>query len=175
MSYADDREWSDGYMPAVRQLVGPLLLVPAPLERDVKEATDLIVMRARDMTIAVRLRRPGYSNKYPGQFTIRSDRASGVKTELAKIVEGWGDWLFYGHTDGHIGIPEWTVVDLHQLRASFIRLPNLLHAPDGKASGKRSNGDGTSFFWFDANRLPPEVVVAASNRRTDALVPAAAQ
>ena len=71
MSYANDRLWSDQYLPAVRALVGPLLLVPAPLERDANEATDLIVMRERDMTIGVRLRRPGYAGRYHGQFTIR--------------------------------------------------------------------------------------------------------
>lgn len=162
MSYANDRFWSDQYLPAVRAIVGPLLLIPAPLERDQTEATDLIVMRARDMTIGVRLRRPGYAGRYPGQFTIRSNRGSGTKTELAKIVEGWGDWLFYGHSDGDAGISEWTLVDLHHLRASFIRKPALLHAPDGSASGKKSNSDGTSFIWFDANILPKSVVIAAS-------------
>jgi hypothetical protein len=165
MTYAENREWSDQYLPSVRGLVGPLLLVPAPVERDVNEATDLIVLRARDMTIAVRLRRPGYAGRYPGQFTIRAKLPSGAKTELAKIVEGWGDWLFYGHADGHIGISEWVLIDLHYLRAAFIRKPALLHSPDGTASGKQRNDDGTSFMWFDANLLPPAVVVASSNER----------
>jgi len=168
MSYANDRLWSDQYLPAIRALVGPLLLGPAPLERDINEATDLIVMRARDMKIAVRLRRPGYAGRYPSQFTIRSHRASGMKTELAKIVEGWGDWLFYGHADGQTGISEWVLIDLHHLRASFIRNPSLLHTPDDVASGKRANGDGTSFVWFDAKFLPSHVVVAGSKFRAAA-------
>jgi len=168
MSYAENREWSDQYLPSVRGLVGPLLLVPAPVERDVSEATDLIVLRARDMTIAVRLRRPGYAGRYPGQFTIRAKLPSGTKTELAKIVEGWGDWLFYGHADGHIGISEWVLIDLHHLRAAWIRKPSLLHTPDDAASGKRSNADGTVFMWFNANLLPANVVVASSNQRAAA-------
>ena len=91
MSYQSDRSWSDQFLPQVRAIVGPHLLVPAPFELDAKEATDLMVLRARDMTIAVRLRRPGYADKYRYQFTIRSKRDSGSKTEMAKLLEGWGD------------------------------------------------------------------------------------
>jgi len=162
MSYAKDREWSDRYLPRVKQIVGPHLLEPAPFERDVSEATDLIVIRARDMTIGVRLRRPGYAHRFPGEFTIRSNRATGATTELRKIVDGWGDWLFYGHADADDGITEWLLVDLHQLRAAFIRRPGLLHKPDRLASGNQSNGDGTSFMWFRAGRLPAPVVIASS-------------
>lgn len=168
MSYANDRLWSDQYLPAVRALVGPLLLVPAPLERDANEATDLIVMRARDMTIGVRLRRPGYAGRYPGQFTIRSHRTSGAKTELAKIIEGWGDWLFYGHANEANGISEWVLIDLHHLRAAFIRKPSLLRHFDGAMCGQKSNSDGTSFVWFDARQLPAEVVVGSSYERAAA-------
>ena len=162
MSYANDREWSDQYLPRVREIVGPLLLVPAPLERDLTEATDLIVMRARDMTIGVRLRRPGYAGRYPGQFTIRSHRSTGAKTGLKKIVDGWGDWLFYGHANTGGGVPEWVLVDLHALRATFIRRPTLLHSPDDLASGTRGNGDGTFFMWFQSSLLPKDALVACS-------------
>jgi hypothetical protein len=162
MSYATDREWSDRYLPRVRASVGPLLLVPAPLERDREEATDLIVLRARDMTIAVRLRRPGFAGQYPGQFTIRSHRVSGARTELAKIIKGWGDWMFYGHTDGSSDIPEWTLIDLHKLRAAFIVNPSILHAPDRSISGVRHNQDGTSFHWFHAPSIRPRIIIAES-------------
>ena len=160
MGYREDRAWSDGYLPRVREIVGPHLLVPAPLERDQSEATDLIVMRARDMTIGVRLRKPGYAGRFPGEFTIRSSRDSGAKTELAKIVDGWGDWLFYGHTDMSNDIPEWVIVDLHALRAAFIRRPDILHRPDNRTSGKRSNGDGTAFMFFRVSGLPADVLIA---------------
>lgn len=163
MSYADDRAWSDAYLPTVRAIVGPHLLVPAPIERDIKEASDLIVLRARDMTIAVRLRRPGYADQYPNQFTIRAHRSSGAKTELAKINEGWGDWFFYGHTSA-TDIVSWLLIDLHWLRAAFIRQASILHFPDNRVSGIKHNGDGTQFFWFDASRLPSNVIIASSGQ-----------
>ena len=71
---------------------------------------DLVILKARSMAIGVRVRRPGYAERFPGQFTIRSHRESGAKTELRKIVEGWGDWLFYGHADGSGGISDWLLI-----------------------------------------------------------------
>ncbi len=162
MSWRADKAWADIYMDAVRAIVGPRLLVDAPLDRDQREATDLIVLRARDMTIGVRMRRPGYAGRYPGQFTIRAHRDSGAETELRKIVNGWGDWLFYGHAGENAEIPEWLLVDLHALRAAFIRRPELLHKPDNQVTGVRSNGDGTHFYWFNALALPPDCLVARS-------------
>lgn len=162
MSYANDRAWSDRYLPAVRAIVGPMLLVPAPLERDISEATDLIVLRARDMTIGVRLRRFGYAQRFPGEFTIRSQRDSGAKTELKKIVDGWGDWLFYGHASKEApSIDSWVVVDLHALRAALIRHPGILR--EGIASGETPNGDGTHFRWFKTDLLPTNVLIGASD------------
>lgn len=121
MSYQSDRSWSDQFLPQVRAIVGPHLLVPAPFELDAKEATDLMVLRARDMTIAVRLRRPGYADKYRYQFTIRSKRDSGSKTEMAKLLEGWGDWMLYGHVDDAGSISTWWLIDLHLWRARLLR------------------------------------------------------
>src|SRR5690348_9669628 len=121
-TYREDRAWADGWFPRIRDIVGPHLLEPAPLERDLCEATDLIVMRARDMTIAARLRMPGYL-QYGWQFTVRCFRPSKAKTELAKIIDGWADCLFYGHgdrretpaTDPTAQIIRWQLIDLHML------------------------------------------------------------
>lgn len=161
--YRSDRQWSDAYLPAVRQIIGPMLLIPAPMERDVSEATDLIVLKARDMTIGVRIRREGYGARYPGQFTIRAKRDNGMKTELRKIIEGWGDWLFYGHASGPEAVNPWVLVDLHMLRALFIGNPKYLHEPDDVSSGNKYNGDGTHFMWFDINHLPKEIIVGKSS------------
>ena len=40
MSYAEDRAWSDRYLPIMRQLIGPHLLMPSPLEVDAKQAAE---------------------------------------------------------------------------------------------------------------------------------------
>ena len=157
-SYRDDREWSDRFIPAIRRVVGPLLLEPAPLEMDCSEATDLIVMRARDIRIAARVRRPGYLKSYADQFTIRSRRDNGMTTELRKMIEGWGDWMLYGHAnDSETDLATWMVIDLHAWRAAMIRRRN-----GSPATGEKPNGDGTWFRWYDVNTFPsdPPILVA---------------
>ena len=62
--YETDRRWSDRYIDAIRAIIGPRLLVTAPWELDRKQNTDLMVLTARDMTIACRVRRPGYASRY---------------------------------------------------------------------------------------------------------------
>jgi hypothetical protein len=164
MSYREDREWADQHLPMVKALIGPLLLIDAPYERDVAEATDMIILRARDMTIAVRLRRRsrGYGITHRHQFTLRCKRDNGTRTELSKIIGGWADWMFYGHADEGI-IDPWMLLNLHGLREAFMRAPDLLRKPDGVSSGKVSNGDGTHFAYFDRSRLPAYVTVATSD------------
>ena len=168
MTYRDDRSWSDRYLPAIRQLVGPHLLIPAPIELDTQQATDLIVLRARDMMIACRVRRHGYVDIYPFDITLRSKRDSGSRTELEKIVEGWGDWMFYGHAAATgDGIERWYLLDLHQWRREFVRegLRSALKK-DAKYRGviqPRSNGDGTHFVAFDVRRFPAALVIASSH------------
>ena len=91
MSWVDDFDWQKQFVPTIKAIVGPRLLDIAPLELDVSEATDMLILRARDMRIGCRLCRPGYAERFPFEFTIRSMRNSDAKTELEKIIEGWGD------------------------------------------------------------------------------------
>jgi len=134
-------------------------MVPAPELEDTTEATDLFVLKARDMRVACRVRRPGYVERYPDQFTIRSRLDSGAKTELAKITEGFGDWLFYGHSDGGTGLVSWMIVDLDAWRAHMIRRDS------GIKRGETPNGDGTYFAWFNVTSFPaePPILVAQSD------------
>lgn len=149
MSYQADRAWSDNYIDDIRKIVGPRLLVPASLEQDTKQAADLIVLHAKGLTVAARVRRPGFQEKYPHDFTIRSSRENGSKTELAKLIDGWGDWMFYGHASASLPgvIERWALLDLREWRACLLR--------DSYESGwlrlarQKSNGDGTKFFAFD--------------------------
>ncbi len=157
MSYMNDRAWSDAFIPEIRRLVGPYLLVPAPFEIDTREAADLIVLRARDMTIAARVRRPGYASRFPWDITLRARRDSGVKTEFSKIIEGWGDWFFYGHNSRGADIDRWFLIDLHELRAGLIRGGNLRR----RAQNVQSNGDGTHFVAFDVRELPRAIVASS--------------
>lgn len=84
--YSFDRKWSDVMIPQIKRLVGPKLLEESSFENDAQQATDLMILNARDKRIAARVRRPGYADRYPYEFTIRSHRDSGSKTELEKLL-----------------------------------------------------------------------------------------
>lgn len=162
MSYQHDRAWADAYIPALRQIVGPLLLEEAPLERDAHEATDLIVFTARDMRIGCRVRRHGYASRYPWDITFRAKRDSGARTEISKIIDGWGDWLVYAHAadDPMPKLDRWFVIDLNVFRASLIRYSRL------RPTEKRQvpNGDGTYHLPYDVREFPPDLIIASSHR-----------
>lgn len=142
-------------------LVGPYLLEAAPAELDKSEATDLLILRARDMRIGCRIRRHEYLKDYGWDFTIRAYVTSGAKTELQKITEGWGDWLFYGFAmhDDVPSLSRWFLVDLHNLRAHLIR--------NGRRVKPRKlpNTDGSGFVAFDLRTFPPKppILVAGSH------------
>lgn len=162
-AYQKDRYWSDKFIPQIKTMVGPLLLEPSDLQRDAIEATDLMVLVAHDMRIAARVRRYGFADRYPWEFTIRARRDSGAETELSKIVNGWGDWLFYGHADEGEGyVDRWMIVDLHAFRAGLIR--QAMNSVRIKC-GDKANGDGTFFKWFDVRSFPasPSILVASSH------------
>lgn len=145
MTYDADRQWSERYLPAITSIVGPLLIQPADIVVDRREATDLIILHARDMRIAARVRRPGYADRYPHDFTVRAWRPTGVDTEYAKIMSGWGDWFLYGHAAHGAGrqLARWVIVDLDTLRRAIER-----HG--WEAFGKlQGNGDGVKFIAFN--------------------------
>ncbi len=161
-NYANDRSWSDLMSDQIRQIVGPHLLAPTPMEMDRKQAADLFVFTAKNMTIAARVRRPGYAEQYPFEFTIRSARDSGAKTEMAKIIDRWGDWFFYGHEKDNI-IHRWWLIDLDAFRAALIR-----HKRIGGVSlsfKQKSNGDGTHFVAYDLRSFPssPPILIGSSH------------
>lgn len=164
--YQIDRSWSDQMLAQIKQIVGPFLLEPATFELDTKEATDLFILKARDMRIAARVRRPGYSEQYPYEFTIRSRRDSGAETELSKIVNGWGDWFFYGHATKSNFIDRWWLIDLHAFRAALIQY-DAMDRPF--LFVEKRNFDGTSFVAFDVRTFPnrPPILVASSHPLPD--------
>jgi len=160
MNYSTDRRWSDLLIPAIKQVVGPLLLETSSFEVDTKQATDLVVFRGRDQTIASRCRRYGYAEKYPYEFTIRSARDSGATTELEKIVNGFGDWMFYGHASATgVSFDRWMVINLHHFRAALISHSMQI------VYQQKSNQDGTHFVSFDVRSFPenPAILMSSSH------------
>ena len=165
MAYLSDRRYSDGFIPAIKQIVGPHLLVITPDEIDCKQAADLMVFTAQNVKIAARVRRPGFEARYPYDITIRAQRDNGYETELAKIVNGFGDWLFYGHDDGTgAGFARWWLVDLAVFRAALIRRHR-----SSMRRGDIDNGDGTHLKWFDLRSFPrrPSILIAGSHSLSD--------
>jgi len=158
--WQSDKAWSDRFIPEIRSIVGPCLLVPSSLEQDQTEAADLVILKAAAMTIACRVRRPGYLPRYKNEFTVRCHRTSGAKTELEKITEGWGDWMFYGHAgESEKYLELWWLLDLSAWRAHLIRDKRQIK------SGVTANRDGrTKFSWFDITSFPqsPPLVIACS-------------
>ncbi len=157
--YNAQRAWSDKFIPAIQQIVGPLLLTPAPFELDTKQATDLIVLNARDMRIAARVRKPGYT-RYGQEFTVRSKSQYGGTTELEKMVNGFGDWMFYGHSNSEeTGFSLWSVINLNHWRASLIRDKSSIKMK------KQQNRDGSQFCAFDIRSFPkhPPLLISSSD------------
>jgi hypothetical protein len=128
-----------------------------------REVTDLMMLNARDKRIAVRVRRHGVASMFPYQFTIRAKVASGAKTELAKIIEGHGDWMFYGHYNAAgDGFSLWWLLDLAVFRSALIRRDN---API--RCGDKAMGDGTCSKWFDIRSFPQELVIASNKIKNE--------
>ena len=129
--YSDDRKWSDRFLPAIKQIIGPLLLIESPNEVDCKQAADLITIQDQNVMIACRVRRSTYAKQYGREFTIRSHRDSGQTTELSKIIDGFGDWMFYGYAVDDVTprINPWVVLDLNVFRADLIR--HVWHVRNG--------------------------------------------
>lgn len=151
-AYKVDRKWSDRFIPLIKQIVGPRLLVTSPLEVDQKQAADLITIKARNLTIACRIRRAQYYEEYKYQFTVRSHRDSGAETEYSKLVKGWGDWMFYAFAldDTSADLRLWYLIDLAAWRWHLAQKPKTFQ------SGEIPNGDGTYFAWYDMRSFPRE-------------------
>lgn len=162
---AADKKWSDRFLPQVKRVLGEYLIGEAPFEEDRDRNTDLIVLRLDPVRVGCRIRRNSYLQRWPDEFTIRSDRPSGQKTELAKIVEGWGDYFFYGFSDASETVLErWTLADLRVFRLWFnTEIVKNKGAVPGQA---QPNKDGSSSFRaFKWCNLPPQFIVAASQRQ----------
>lgn len=164
MSWQDDKCWSDQFMPDIKAVLGQHLLGEASVEDDTKRATDLVVLQMKDLRIAVRMRRRRYSENpaYVEQFTIRTERSSGADTELAKIIDGWGDYMLYGFEGderGRLGV--WHLIDLKKFRRGYARL--LFKCAANVSPGELiKNADGCSFGCaFNYSDFDQDMVVAA--------------
>jgi hypothetical protein len=144
--YQHDRQWESRYVEKVKAILRKLLhhlvrISIASYEKDTKEATDFTI-EMKGLGLAGRLRRPTCKHR---DFTLRSDRTNGAKTELAKIIEGFASRYFYGWIDHNDEIAEWILVDLDKMRDSELFTIPRKPTP---------NRDGTtSFVSFSIKEL----------------------
>ncbi len=121
MTWTKDKAWSDIYIPEIKRILGPHVLKEASVEDDQQRNTDLIVLCASAIRIACRVRHSNVFDRWPLDITIRCSRPSGIKTELYKIIGGWGDLFFYGHASPvDKGLfRAWCLIDLEKWRNWF--------------------------------------------------------
>lgn len=169
--WQSDKNWSGKFVPELKRICGEHLIGEAPQEEDAEHNTDLIVLRLEAVRIACRVRKHKYVAKYGGEFTIRCSRPKGVKTELAKIIEGWGDYLLYAFAnEPESELASWVLGDLKVFRSWFA---NQLVRNSGALPGELCpNSDGSSQFRaFHLSDMPAGFIKA---RREHALSPRAA-
>lgn len=147
-------------MPEVKRTLGEYLIGEAPYEEDRDRNTDLIVLRMEAVRVGCRIRRPGYLGRYADEFTIRTARPNDCKTELAKIIEGWGNYMFYGISDeAEEALACWVLVNLSGFRLWYM---SYMATNEGRQPGLiKQNRDGSSDFRaFKINDLPASAIIA---------------
>lgn len=162
IGWEQDKKWSDKFLPEIKRILGEHLIDEPAIEEDQERNTDLIVLRMEAVRVGCRIRRFKYLQQYADEFTIRAGRPSGIKTELTKIIEGWGSYFFYGFSDEQeIGLSKWMLCNLNVFRLWFNR---ELKTNNGKTPGtKKPNKDNSSFFVaFKVDALPKNFIVAKS-------------
>lgn len=159
IAWTEDKKWSDRFIPEIKAIVGNYILDIAPADDDRERNTDLIVLGVNAARIACRVRRWNYM-PYSDEFTIRTHRPRGTKTELAKIIEGWGDYVFYAISDREENsLACYILGDLRVFRTWFVR---KLWENKGVIPGrKKNNTDGSSsFLAFKIDEMPSEFIIA---------------
>lgn len=155
-NWESDKKWSDRFLPEIKRILGEYLISEPSIEEDAERNTDLIVLKLEAIRIACRIRRNKYLLNYGNQFTIRSGRPSGTKTELTKIIEGWGNYLFYGFSDEkEIQLKKWILGDLNSFRIYFNRELANKRQP---WINKNNIDNSSNFISFEYREIPNFII-----------------
>jgi hypothetical protein len=118
------------------------------------------VLGFRDIRVACRVRSFEYVRRYPNDIAIRSERPNGVRTELAKIVMGWGTHLLYGFgAETGDDLCAWVLGDLDVFRL-WLHDQIILHQGGVPGVERRSPDGSSTFRAFDLAELPEGFVIA---------------
>lgn len=155
--FLKNKGWGELYDYEIRKIVGAELLKQTTLERDINEATDYdlnyivkdYILTGEDFRCNARMVRPQYHYCEP-LSTFRCFAPSGLRVELHKILDGFGDWKFTGYATGKgLEIDPWWILDLHELRR--------LHAEYGDTIWSRmdvvNEQDSKRFHTLDPYRM----------------------
>lgn len=148
------------FLPEIKRNLGEHLIGEPPFEEDAEHNTDLIVLKMEPIRIACRIRKFKFWCDYPNEFTIRYSRPSGRKTEFSKLMDGWGDYFFYGFASPMAdSLHSWFIGDLDVFR-NWVK---ATEARGGQAGTQKQNKDGSSdFLAFDLTRIPFDFIHARS-------------
>lgn len=164
IGWKKDKQWSDRFLHEIKGILGQCLIGEPPIEEDRERNTDLVVLRLDAVRIGCRVRKFDQI-KYAHEFTIRAGRPNGNKTELTKIIEGWGDYFFYGFADAdERQLQQWMLGDLNAFRVWHSR--ELIRRKGAMPGAEKANADGSSTFRVYRSRDIPKFVVAHSHEAT---------
>ena len=159
--WQSDKRWSDRFLPEIKQILGQYLIIEPPIEEDTERNTDLTVLRLDPVRVACRIRKYPYYLDYPNEFTVRECRPSGATTELAKIIQGWGDYLFYGFADqAEENLLAWRLIDLSEFRLWFTTSLAGLDKRVYPGIGKSNQNESSSFRVFNIDKIDPACLIA---------------
>jgi len=157
--WKEDKAWVDLFEPAIKKICAEVFIHAAPKRIDMEEATDLLVLEIKPITIACRVRRYKYYPDFSDEFTMRRSRPSGKKSEISKIIEGWGDYYFYGFSnkfeDGS-GFESYTIFDLRIFRRELILHGYKKHLKFSRQNNKNGSSD---FLAFKLNCFPEDFFI----------------
>lgn len=152
-----DKERAERHNLKIKAYLGQVFIGEAPARVDMEEATDLLVFEVKPFSVACRVRSGGYFANFHHQFTVRYERASGMRTEHEKILDGWADYMFYGFED----------VSAKRICAAHIFDLNVFREVVGAklVSGTVNNNyDGrSSFVAYNIADFPKRFVVSRYN------------
>lgn len=156
-------EWSERFKNEIKQILyiyfNSLEFTEGTLEEDRYQCTDLISINNK-IRISARVRRfKFYRNNYD-ELTLTENPDK--KPELKKIMEGWGNYYFYGYCDKNESrIHAWAIYDLDIFRSWILDYMFLYSTFPGKIRDKNDSNGTEKFRIIDVTNVP-NIIVAKS-------------
>lgn len=154
INWVEDKKWSDKFLIEIKKILGEILISEAPIKEDIYHNTDLMVLELKPYRIACRIRRNYYYKLYSSDITIRSGRPNDTETELQKILNGWGDFMFYGFSnEDETKLKSWTLISLNKLRSNYNN-SILIH--------KNNRDNSSSFVVLNKQQIQDTIIANSS-------------